>query len=96
MVSIFRSLAPQVCLPFACPLLHFAEAAKTHFCPLLLFLLFLLFCTLAGLNAGDEYQATWAKYLSKWVTAYEAQGLPVWGITVQNEPEFAAPREACK
>merc|ERR1719272_2636489 len=24
-----------------------------------------------------------------------AHGVPVWGLTVQNEPEFAAPWEAC-
>ena len=30
-----------------------------------------------------EFQSAWARYLSLWVTAYEAQGVPVWGITAQ-------------
>ncbi|GKY98296.1 hypothetical protein MPSEU_000787200 [Mayamaea pseudoterrestris] len=33
--------------------------------------------------------------MSKFLTAYEALGLPFWSLTVQNEPEFAAPWEAC-
>ena len=34
--------------------------------------------------------------MSKWVEAYGDAGVPIWGVTVQNEPEFAAPWEACK
>ena len=34
----------------------------------------------------DEYQSTWANYFSKFITAYAAQGIPIWGVTVQNEP----------
>ena len=49
-----------------------------------------------GLAASARARATWAKYLSKWVTAYEGQGVSLWGLTVQNEPEFAAPWEACQ
>ena len=41
------------------------------------------------------YVAAWAKYITTWIDAYKAQGVPVWAITVQNEPEFAAPWEAC-
>jgi len=36
------------------------------------------------------------RYLSRWITAYEQHGVSIWGLTVQNEPEFAAPWEACK
>lgn len=43
----------------------------------------------------DEYRSTWANYISKWVTAYEAQGVPIWAITVQNEPEAAQSWESC-
>ena len=35
-------------------------------------------------------QAPWAKYFSKWISAYKAHGVKVWGVTVQNEPENAA------
>merc|ERR1719221_791968 len=44
----------------------------------------------------DGLCPTWAKYMSKWISAYQAQGVPIWAITVQNEPGFAAPWEACK
>ena len=38
---------------------------------------------------------THTRYMSKWVSSYEKSGIPIWAITVQNEPEFAAPWEAC-
>mmetsp|Transcript_134522 Transcript_134522/g.335627 ORF Transcript_134522/g.335627 Transcript_134522/m.335627 type:complete len:498 (+) Transcript_134522:105-1598(+) len=43
----------------------------------------------------DTCQASWAKYFSKWITAYKAHGIPIWAITPQNEPENAAKWEAC-
>lgn len=33
-----------------------------------------------------KYQAIWAEYISKYVTAYAEQGIDLWGITPQNEP----------
>lgn len=33
-----------------------------------------------------EYNRTWAKYISKFVRAYQGQGIPVWAVTAQNEP----------
>lgn len=48
-----------------------------------------------GLLLSRAVQGAWASYLSQWVTAYAAQGVDIWGLTVQNEPEFAAPWEAC-
>jgi len=44
---------------------------------------------------GDEYLESWALYLSKFLTAHKEQGIDFWAITVQNEPEFDAPWEAC-
>ncbi|KAE9033937.1 hypothetical protein PR003_g10209 [Phytophthora rubi] len=44
----------------------------------------------------DDMRATWALYFSKFITAYKEQGIPFWGLTPQNEPEFAAPWEACR
>ena len=32
----------------------------------------------------------WAKYFSRFISAYRAHGLHMWGVTVQNEPEVAA------
>ncbi len=36
-----------------------------------------------------EYYGTWAKYLSKYVSAYANKGINIWGITPQNEPLHA-------
>jgi glucosylceramidase len=44
---------------------------------------------------GDEYLDAWALYLSKFITAHQEEGIDFWGMTVQNEPEFDAPWEAC-
>lgn len=34
---------------------------------------------------GDKYHKTWARYFSKFIEAYESEGIPIWGITTQNE-----------
>ncbi|WP_111708556.1 glycoside hydrolase family 30 protein [Lutibacter citreus] len=36
-----------------------------------------------------KYYGVWAKYLSKYVSAYAEQGIDLWGITPQNEPLHA-------
>jgi glucosylceramidase len=33
-----------------------------------------------------EYYDTWALYFSKYLDAYRAQGIDIWGVTVENEP----------
>jgi glucosylceramidase len=33
-----------------------------------------------------EYRDTWARYVVKFVHAYEQAGVPLWGLSVQNEP----------
>jgi glucosylceramidase len=43
----------------------------------------------------DQYKQTWADYISKWIDAYKAQGLPIKYLTPQNEPENNATWEAC-
>jgi len=42
-----------------------------------------------------NFQRPWAKYFSKFIEAYRSSGVDLWGVTVQNEPEFAAAWEAC-
>lgn len=42
----------------------------------------------------DYYQA-WALYYTKFIKAYEAEGIPIWGITVQNEPMATQTWESC-
>lgn len=48
-----------------------------------------------GLKDDPKIKLSWAKYIAKFITAYELKGVPIWGVTPQNEPEFAAPWEAC-
>ena len=52
-------------------------------------------CLRDGVGPKSKYAKAWALYFSKFLTAYQNLGLPLWAITVQNEPEFAAPWEAC-
>ena len=33
-----------------------------------------------------EYQDTWALFFSKYLQAYKAEGIDIWGLTVENEP----------
>jgi glucosylceramidase len=42
-----------------------------------------------------EYYQTWADYFVRFIRAYEAQGIPVWGLTVQNEPMAKQKWESC-
>jgi len=37
----------------------------------------------------EEAFSTYAEYLSAFVSSYEAAGVPVWAMTVQNEPHVA-------
>lgn len=41
---------------------------------------------LRGGQLLPEFAATWAQYFVKFIRAYQSEGLPIWGITVQNEP----------
>jgi glucosylceramidase len=50
------------------------------------------------LNGGKllpEYFDTWALYYAKFIKAYEAEGMPIWGITIQNEPMAVQRWESC-
>lgn len=48
-----------------------------------------------GGSLKDEYQDAWSNYFSKFFSAYAMQNVTLWGLTVQNEPAFGAPWEAC-
>jgi glucosylceramidase len=48
-----------------------------------------------GLIQTEDVFNAWALYYSKFIIAYQHEGIDFWGLTVQNEPEFAAPWEAC-
>lgn len=42
-----------------------------------------------------EYHQTWADYYVKFIEAYEKAGVPIWGLTVQNEPEAVQTWDSC-
>ncbi|MCK9398675.1 MAG: glycosyl hydrolase [Bacteroidales bacterium] len=42
-----------------------------------------------------EYYQSWANYFIRFIKAYEDQGIPVWGLTVQNEPMAKQTWESC-
>jgi glucosylceramidase len=50
---------------------------------------------LHGGKLKPEYNQTWADYFVKYVQAYEKEGIPIWGLTVQNEPMAVQVWESC-
>lgn len=50
---------------------------------------------LYGGKLKPEYFQTWAEYFVKYVKAYEKEGIPIWGLTVQNEPMAVQVWESC-
>ncbi|MDZ7315027.1 MAG: hypothetical protein ONB24_02775 [candidate division KSB1 bacterium] len=50
---------------------------------------------LYGGKLKPEYRQTWADYFVKYVKAYEKEGIPIWGLTVQNEPLAVQVWESC-
>jgi len=49
-----------------------------------------------GGSLRPEYRAAWARYYTRYVRAYEAEGIPIWGLTVQNEPEATQTWDSCR
>lgn len=50
---------------------------------------------LRGGKLLPEYFDSWALYYTKFIKAYEAEGMPIWGITIQNEPMAVQRWESC-
>lgn len=50
---------------------------------------------LKGGKLLPKYYQSWANYYVKFVKAYEAEGIPVWGLSVQNEPMATQTWESC-
>jgi glucosylceramidase len=50
---------------------------------------------LQGGKLLPEYFDAWALYYAKFIEAYEAEGMPIWGITIQNEPMAVQRWESC-
>lgn len=50
---------------------------------------------LQGGKLLPEYFESWALYYTKFIKEYEKEGIPIWGITVQNEPMATQTWESC-
>jgi glucosylceramidase len=50
---------------------------------------------LKGGKLLPEYYKSWALYYTKFIKAYESEGMPIWGITIQNEPMALQRWESC-
>jgi glucosylceramidase len=50
---------------------------------------------LHGGKLKPEFYDAWASYFVKFIQAYQAQGIPIWGLTVQNEPMAVQTWESC-
>ncbi len=42
-----------------------------------------------------EYRQTWADYYVRYIREYEKEGIRIWGLTVQNEPEATQRWDSC-
>jgi glucosylceramidase len=50
---------------------------------------------LHGGKLKPEFAETWANYYVRFIRAYEKEGIPIWGLTVQNEPMAVQTWESC-
>ena len=50
---------------------------------------------LHGGKLKPEFRQAWANYFTKFIRAYEREGIPIWGVTVQNEPMATQTWESC-
>jgi glucosylceramidase len=48
-----------------------------------------------GGKLKKEYRESWANYYCKYINSYEKEGIPIWGISVQNEPEAVQTWDSC-
>lgn len=50
---------------------------------------------LQGGKLLPEYYDAWALYYAKFIKAYESEGMPIWGVSIQNEPMATQRWESC-
>ncbi|MFN8607842.1 MAG: glycoside hydrolase family 30 protein [Vulcanimicrobiota bacterium] len=50
---------------------------------------------LKGGKLLPEFRASWAQYYVRFIQAYQEEGVPIWGLTVQNEPMASQTWESC-
>jgi len=55
--------------------------------------------TSGRMNGGGklrpEYRHAWAQYYVRYIQEYAHEGVPIWGLTVQNEPEACQTWDSC-
>jgi glucosylceramidase len=50
---------------------------------------------LHGGKLNNAFAQSWANYYTKFISAYQKEGIPVWGISIQNEPMATQSWESC-
>lgn len=50
---------------------------------------------LRGGKLKPEFYQAWANYFVKFIKAYQAEGVPLWGLSIQNEPMATQKWESC-
>ena len=50
---------------------------------------------LQGGHLKPAFYPTWARYFTKFIKAYEQVGIPIWAISIQNEPMATQRWESC-
>ena len=50
---------------------------------------------LTGGKLLPKYYQAWANYYVKFIKSYEKEGIPIWGLTIQNEPMATQRCESC-
>jgi len=50
---------------------------------------------LHGGTLKPEFYQPWATYYAKFIKAYQNEGIPIWGISIQNEPMATQRWESC-
>jgi glucosylceramidase len=50
---------------------------------------------LKGGKLLPEFYQSWANYYVKFINSYQKEGIPIWGLTVQNEPMAVQKWESC-
>src|SRR6187431_2969202 len=50
---------------------------------------------LHGGKLKPDFYQSWANYYAKFIKTYEKEGIPIWGLTIQNEPMATQRWESC-
>jgi glucosylceramidase len=50
---------------------------------------------LHGGKLKPDFYQSWANYYARFIRAYQSEGIPIWGITIQNEPMATQKWESC-